>query len=150
MRTTIRSQDPKTPSPEVIVILDDDENEEITNLLHDGKQDKKCRTTAVQLEQESGMMLEKQSEEDHWRTLLQKATGRNAAAKKILMKKRHEAGIASTALMIPLPPAERAVAREAVTSLGDDTTIIQNATGPPSMIRFIQLVTLLLLTNTPK
>ena len=58
-----------------------------------------------------------------------KATGINAAVRKILWKKTREAGIASMGLMIPLPPAERAVAHEAVTSQGDDTAIIQSAVG---------------------
>ena len=56
-------QDSKPKSPEVIVIVDDDEHQETIDLLWDDAHYLKHLTTSVQLETEAGMMIEKHSEE---------------------------------------------------------------------------------------
>ncbi len=125
VRGSIKYQAPHPAGQDVIVILDDDENEEISNLLHDSEGDTKRPITSVQLVDEAGTKFEKPSEEIYWRKLLKKAEGKRVEANEIMKKRRHDAGIASMALMIPLPAAERAVALEAMSSSGDENTIIQ-------------------------
>ena len=129
VRGSIVYQNSKPSSPDVIVVDDDDEQQEIIELLKDDENDLKRLTTSVELETEAGVKSQKSSEEVYWKKCLQKAQGKNTEAKKLLKKTRQVAGIATAALMIPLPVAERAVVLQALTTSGNQNAIIQRATG---------------------
>jgi hypothetical protein len=56
----------KPKNPEVIAILDDDEQKNIIDLFSDDEQDLKHLTKSIFLETEKGKMVQKQTEEEEY------------------------------------------------------------------------------------
>ena len=137
VRGSIVFQNPKSfKSPEVVEIMDDDDEQVIIDLLNDDKVDLKCLTTSVLVETELGTKSEKHSEAAYWKRRMKKAEAKNSEATKLTKKKKmNEASQLAIALMYPLPVAERVVVREALNMIGDEAAIVQTATSSATRLK---------------